>query len=135
MQKSKIFVMLLAITIMIGTLATSTAFAAEDISDTELEAIASDSIASTITIAGTGMVSGAALSIFRVIGKHVKTAKPEGFAFNKFLATVIVGGAVGAVLGYLGVSSEAAIGIDFMTVFFLSQTLFPIMQNRKWKVK
>lgn len=135
MQKT-IFAMLAVMLIGIGMVAYSqVAYAEEDISDEILTKIASDTISSTLAIAGTGMVAGSMLSVIRVIGKHVKETNPEGFALNKFIVTVIVGGIVGAILGYMGLSAEAAIGIDFIVVFFLTQTVFPVMKNRKWKAK
>ena len=134
-MKHKLLLILPVLLLVLAIPVNQTAFAEENPSDEDLQDVATDAIAATIVIAGVGGVSGAILSLIRVMGKQMKDTRAEGFIFSKFLLTVLVGGGVGAALGAAGVSTEAALGYNFIVVFFVSQVLYPVFRDRKWKTK
>lgn len=89
-----------------------------------------------ISIAVTGGVSGAVLSIVRVVGKSIKD-KPEKIDTGKFFTNLIVGAVIGFVLVQIGMNSEdlkgnpdvvalAAISSNFMFLYIFNESIRPM---------
>lgn len=92
---------------------------------------------------GAGIVAAIAMSVFRVIGKNIKSvlSQPEGdkkpkverFNVAKLLVTVLIGAVAGAILHFTGIPQEAAFGLDFFAIYVANNLFRPIFA--KWELK
>jgi len=115
---------------------TSTAGMAFAENDADLKVAFADMLIATGTLAGTGVGAGALMSILRVIGKNISESDPkkkEPFNVAKLLITMGIGAAVGTTMSFAGIPAEQALGLDFLVIFFVNQTIRPILQH--WKLK
>jgi hypothetical protein len=149
MKKAKL-ASLLSLIALVAILGTSMAYATStpatpspSSSGVDLQVVLTDAIAGAGANAGVGAGAGIFMSILRVIGKNLNAItstpttgiKGEAFDIAQLVITAAIGGAIGYVLSFAGITGTTGFSVDFLTLFVVNNLLRPIFRNWQLRVK